>query len=452
MIQEEVVTMDKESLSAPSNNLLSISIPPSNLPRIVIIGGGFAGIRLVKKLRKAGFQIVMFDRHNYHTFQPLLYQVATAGLEPDSIAGPIRKLFGSMKNFYFRYATVRKINPDKKTISTSIGELDYDYLVIANGSKTNYFGNDGILKNAFPLKQVPQALDLRSQILQNFEKAVLINRENAAQSLLNFVIVGGGPTGVEVSGALGELKMHVLPKDYKELDFKRMKIILIEAQDRLLSTMSEKAGAKALKYLQRFDVEVVLGRYVKSYDGHTVTLDNGDEILSETLVWAAGVMGNVIDGLPTNVIERNRIVVNEYNQVNGFDRIFAIGDIALMKTDRHPNGLPMLAPVAIQQGIHLGKNLSRMLRNKDLKPFDYFDKGSMATVGRNRAVVDLPGRGNFGGLFAWMIWMFIHLVYITEFRNKMVVMSNWIWNYFTYDRGTRLIIRAFVKEKARKPE
>ena len=452
MIQEEVAIKDEKNLSEQSTHYPSISIPPSNLPRIVIIGGGFAGIRLVKKLRKAGFQIVMFDRHNYHTFQPLLYQVATAGLEPDSIAGPLRKLFGGMKNFYFRYATVSRINAKHKTVITSIGELEYDYLVIANGSKTNYFGNEGIFKNAFPLKQIPQALDLRSQILQNLEKAVLINQGQSVQSLLNFVIVGGGPTGVEVAGALGELKKHVLPKDYKELDFKRMKIIIIEAQDRLLAAMSEKAGIKALRYLKNFEVEVMLGRYVKSYDGHTVVLDNGQEILSETLVWAAGVMGNLIEGLPVEAIERNRIIVNEYSQVKGFDRIFAIGDIAQMKTEKYPNGLPMLAPVAIQQGIHLGKNLSKMLRNKDLKPFEYFDKGSMATIGRNKAVVDLPGKRNFGGLFAWMIWMFIHLVYITEFRNKMVVMSNWIWNYFTYDRGTRLIIRAFVKEKARKPE
>ncbi len=452
MIQEETITKEKKPKTGEVFQHPSIRIPQSNLPRIVIIGGGFAGIRLVKKLRNSGFQIVMFDRHNYHTFQPLLYQVATAGLEPDSIAGPLRKLFGGMKNFYFRYAQVEEIVPEKKMIVTSIGDIEYDYLVIANGSKTNYFGNDGIIKNSFPLKQIPQALDLRSQILQNFEKAVLVNEEDKAKSLMTFVIVGGGPTGVEVAGALGELKKQVLPNDYKELDFNQMKIILIEGHDRLLSSMSDKASKKALKYLKRFGVEVVLGKVVKSYDGHNVILNDDTVIYSETLVWAAGVKGNVIKGIPETSIERNRILVNEFNQVKGFDRIFAIGDIASMKTDEFPNGHPMLAPVAMQQGKHLGKNLTSMLRGKELKPFVYFDKGSMATIGRNRAVVDLPGKRNFGGLLAWFIWMFIHLVYIIEFRNKLVIMSNWIWNYFTYDRGTRLIIRAFVKEKVKRQE
>lgn len=426
---------------------ISIRIPKTSLPRVVIIGGGFAGIRLVKKLEGAGMQIVMFDRHNYHTFQPLLYQVATAGLEPDSIAGPLRKLFGDMKNFYFRYATVERINPDRRTVSTSIGDIEYDYLVIANGTKTNYFGNEGIFKNAFPLKQIPQALDLRSQILQNFEKAVLINQPDKAQSLLNFVIVGGGPTGVEVAGALGELKLHVLPKDYPELDLSKMKIYLVEGMNRLLSAMSQRASKKSLKYLKRFDVEVKLNTIVTAYDGDTVVLNDGTEIPCETLVWAAGVMGNIIEGIPRECVEKSRILVNEYNQVQGFERVFAIGDIAMMKTDEHPKGHPMLAPVAIQQGEHLGKNLRNMLQGKIMRPFKYFDKGSMATVGRNKAVVDLPGRGSFGGFVAWLIWMFIHLVSIIGFRNKLVVMSNWLWNYVTYDRGTRLIIRKFDRNK-----
>lgn len=452
MIQTDVITQVENPEPKDVQQNTAISIPPSNLPRIVIIGGGFAGIRIVKKLRKAGFQIVMVDRHNYHTFQPLLYQVATAGLEPDSIAGPLRKLFTGLKNFYFRYAAVERINPEKKSIHTSIGEIDYDYLVIANGSKTNYFGNGGIVKNAFPLKQIPQALDLRSQILQNFEKAVLTNDPDKSKRLMTYVIVGGGPTGVEVAGALGELKKHVLPKDFKELDFTQMKIILIEGHDKLLAAMSDKAGIRALKYLKKFDVEVILNKVVKSYDGNVVELNDGTIIESETLVWAAGVKGNVIDGIPETAIEGNRILVNEFSQVKGFDRIFAIGDVALMKTAAYPNGHPMLAPVAIQQGKHLGRNLRNMLRGKELKPFGYFDKGSMATIGRNRAVVDLPGKRNFGGLLAWFIWMFIHLVYIIEFRNKLVIVSNWIWNYFTYDRGTRLIIRPFVKEKVKRSE
>lgn len=435
-------------VSSEVHGQTTMSIPETHLPRVVIIGGGFAGIELIKKLSGKPVQIVLFDRNNYHTFQPLLYQVATAGLEPDSIAGPLRKLFKNVPNFHFRYGLVTAIHPERNTIATSIGEVRYDYLVIANGTKTNYFGNQKLAQLVFPMKQLYQALDLRSHLLQNFERALLVKDIDEQQSLMDVVIVGGGPTGVEIAGALGELKLHVLPKDYPELDFRQMDIHLVENSDRLLAAMSKQASEKAYKYLtERFKVNVWLNTRLVDYDGREVTLSNGRKILSRTVVWAAGVTGNLIDGLPQEVITRNnRILVNEFNQVKGFDNIFAVGDIACMVSEEYPNGHPQLAPVAMQQGRLLGENLMRLLHKKTLKPFRYFDKGNMATVGRNRAVVDLPGI-RFQGLFAWFVWLLVHLLYIIGFRNKLVVLMNWIWNYFTYDRATRLIVRPFVREK-----
>lgn len=429
---------------------LAIRIPQSNKPRVVIIGGGFAGIQLSRNLKNKGVQVVMLDRHNYHTFQPLLYQVATAGLEPDSIAGPLRKVIENYEDFYFRLAKVDKIDGENKKLATSIGDIHYDYLVIANGSKTNYFGNEKKFEKAFPLKQVPQALDLRSHILQNFEQALITNEDGYRDELMTFVIVGGGPTGVELAGALGELKKHVLPHDYPELNLDKMKIYLVEGLDRLLQGMSDDSGEQALKYLKNFDVEVQLNKMVESYDGRVVTFKGGDTIRAKTVVWGAGVQGNVIPGLKDDSVEHSRIVVDQINRVKGYDDVFAIGDIALMKSDEWPKGHPMLAPVAIQQGKLLAENIIRITTQKEPKPFVYKDKGSMATVGRNKAVADLPGKMHLGGFVAWLIWMFIHLISIIGFRNKLVVFSNWVWNYFTYDRGTRLIIRPYIQGKTPK--
>lgn len=429
-----------------------VPIPESDLPRIIIIGGGFAGVKLVKRLKKLPLQIVLFDRNNYHTFQPLLYQVATAGLEPDSIADPLRKQLEPAKNFFFRMGEVQNIDPDKKIINTEIGKLAYDYLVIATGSRTNFFGNISIMQHAFPLKQIPQALDLRSHILQNFEAATITEDHMEKKSRMNIVVVGGGPTGVEVAGALGELKRSILPKDYPELDFNKMSIILLEASSRLLGGMSEKSSERAFRYLKKFHVDVYLNTSVDTYDGKSAKLSNGEHINTHTLIWGAGVKGNYPDGLPEESTERSRILVDEFNRVKGSDNIFAIGDIAAMKSDDYPNGHPMVAPVAIQQGDHLAVNLKNMLNNRPLKPFRYFDKGSMATIGRNKAVVDFPGKGTLGGFPAWMVWMFVHLVSIIGFRNKLIVFLNWVWNYFTYDKGTRLIIRKFVPSKLKKQE
>ena len=429
---------------------LHLEIPKSNQKRIVIIGGGFAGIQLAKSLRKAPYQIVLLDRHNYHTFQPLLYQVATAGLEPDSIAGALRHLFEKHKDFYFRMARVTGIDLENKKIATLVGELSYDMLVIANGSKTNYFGNQEMYDRTFPMKQVPQALNLRSHMLQNFEQTVMSPDPEEQDRLTNFVVVGGGPTGVEVAGALGELKNHVLPKDYPDIDFDIMKLHLVDAGPRLLAGMSEKSSEKAMQYLEDFGIDVRMNTRLEDYDGRDVTLTDGTVIPTKTVIWAAGVTGNVIDGLPSEVVDRGRVLVNEFNQVEGYEEVYALGDIAAMYTEENPKGFPMVAPVAIQQALNVAKNLKRDLKQQPLVKFKYKDKGSMATIGRNRAVVDMP-RFHFGGLFAWMVWMFVHLMSIVGFRNRLVILSNWVWSYMTYDRGTRLIIRTFLRNKQYKP-
>ncbi|WP_034256511.1 NAD(P)/FAD-dependent oxidoreductase [Adhaeribacter aquaticus] len=427
---------------------LSLNIPDTTKPRVVIIGGGFGGVNVAKKLQCKDFQIVMFDRQNYHGFWPLLYQVATAGLEPDAIAEPLRKMFGGDKyeDFHFRLVKVTGINPATKTVQTVIGELAYDYLIIATGTKSNYFGNEQVKKNAFPLKQIPHALNLRSQLLQCFEQASMTKDPVLRQSLLNFVIVGGGPTGVETAGALAEMRKHILPTDYPDVDFSKMNIYLIEGMDRVLPPMSQEASAKALKYLQELNIIVKLNALVETYDGYLATIKGGEQIPTQTLVWAAGVQGALIDGLPAASIERGRILVNHYNQVLGFNNIFAIGDIAFMKTEKWPKGHPGVAQPAIQQGKLLAKNLKRLIAGQELEPFEYFDKGSLAIIGRNKAVADLSKKVHLGGFLAWVIWLFVHIMYLIGFRNKVVVLSNWIYKFFTYENSTRLIIRPFIRK------
>ncbi|MEJ8756388.1 NAD(P)/FAD-dependent oxidoreductase [Pontibacter sp. H259] len=427
---------------------LSLNIPDTRKPRVIIIGGGFGGINLAKKLRGKNFQVVMFDKQNYHGFWPLLYQVATAGLEPDAIAEPLRKLFSSddYEDFFFRLVRVTNVNPVTKTVSTLIGDLKYDFLVIATGTKTNYFGNDQIKKFSFPLKRIPDALNLRSQMLQCFEQANMTSDPELRQSLMNFVVVGGGPTGVELAGALAEMKKHVLPYDYPGMDISKMNIYLVEGMDRLLPPMSPEASEKTLKYLTELGVIIKLGTVVESYDGDMAVLKSGENIRTNTLIWAAGVAGALIDGLPPEAVERGRILVNEYNQVLGFPDIFAIGDIAFMKSEVWPKGHPGVAQPAIQQGKLLGKNLERIVKNEPLEKFEYTDKGSLAIIGRNRAVADLPGNLHFGGFFAWIVWLFVHVMALVGFRNKLVVLSNWVYRFFTYENGTRLIIRPYVRK------
>jgi NADH dehydrogenase, FAD-containing subunit len=425
----------------------SMNIPQSSNPRFVIIGGGFGGIALAKKLRDKEAQVVLLDKHNYHNFQPLLYQVSTGGLEPDSIAYPIRKVLQGYPNFYFRLANVVEIDTVKKKVFTNIGEINYDYLIVATGSQTNFFGNKGIESMGMAMKTIPQSLNLRSLILENFEQALLTDDLHARDALMNFVIVGGGPTGVELAGALAEIKKGILPKDYPDLDTRRAQINLIQAGDRLLPAMSEVASRKAERFLEGLGVNVWKNIRVSDYDGLHVTTDTDVSFDAATLVWAAGVSAVSIKGLDAKefMCRGNRLKVNQFHQVEGFKEIFAIGDVAQMESEDFPNGHPMMAQPAIQQGRSLGDNLVRLLDEKPMKPFVYRDKGSMATVGRNKAVVDLP-KFKFQGVFAWFVWMFVHLYFLIGFRNRVVVFINWVYNYVRFDREARLIIRPFKKQ------
>ncbi len=428
----------------------TMNIPQSSFPRVIVIGGGFGGIALAKKLCKKEVQVVLIDKHNYHTFQPLLYQVSTGGLEPDSIAYPIRKVLQGYPNFYFRLAEVRRINPDKQMLQTNIGEIDYDYLVVATGSETNFFGNKNIETKGMAMKSIPQSLNLRSLILENFEQALLTDDLHERDALMNFVIVGGGPTGVELAGALAEIKKGILPKDYPDLDTRRAQINLIQGSDRILPAMSEIASRKAEGFLENLGVNVWKNIRVMDYDGKHVSTNTDTSFESETLVWAAGVKAACIDGLDAKELlcRGGRLRVNQFHQVEGFKEIFAIGDVAQMETEAFPHGHPMMAQPAMQQGENLGENLVRIVENKPLKPFVYKDKGSMATVGRNKAVVDLP-KFKFQGVFAWFVWMFVHLYFLIGFRNRVVVFINWVYNYIRFDREARLIIRPFKKITAK---
>jgi NADH dehydrogenase len=421
------------------------SIPKPEYKRIVVIGGGFAGINLVSKLRNSPYQIVLIDKFNYHQFQPLFYQVAMAGLEPSSISFPLRKLFQGEKNVFIRKAEVQSIDTHAQQVHTDIGSIKYDYLVLAMGVDTNYFGMQNIAKYAYPMKSVGEALGLRNRLLQNFEDAQ--NLEDVAEktSKMSVVIVGGGPTGVELAGALAEMRKFVLPKDHPELDFSKMRIILVEAGPRLLNGMSEVAGKKAVIYLHNLGVEVMLNAQVCDYDGLQITFKDGSSLFAETLIWAAGVAGKKINGLPDHIYNQSgRIITNEINAVKSLENVFCIGDQSLILTDDTPKGHPQLAQVAIQQANNLAENLKRMAANKPTKAFRYRDLGSMATIGRHLAVADLPFI-KFQGFFAWLVWMFVHLMAILGVKNKILVFINWAWNYVTFDQSLRLIIRAVEK-------
>lgn len=414
--------------------------------RVIVIGGGFGGLEVVRNLLKQDLQVVLFDKQNHHTFQPLLYQVATSGLESNSIVYPFRKCFEDEKNFYFRLGEVLKIDPENNYLETSVGGLKYDYLVIATGAITNFYGMQDIQKNAIPIKTIEDAIFLRNKILRNFEEALLSKNEEYLNSLIDYVIVGGGPTGVEIAGALSELRANVFPKDYKELDLKDMDIHLVEGSPRLLNGMDEQASAKAKEFLEGMGVHVYLQDHVKSYDGNLVTLASGKTFISKTLVWAAGVCGSPIAGIRDEcIVAGRRIKVDEFNRVVGYENIFAIGDCAAMITEKTPKGHPMMAPPAMQQGELLAQNIKNLVQKKTLKPFVYKDLGSMATVGRNKAVVSMKML-NTQGMFAWFIWMFVHLMSLVGFRNKVGVFFSWLWSYISYDKSNRLIIGRSVAE------
>lgn len=420
---------------------MQFNIPDTGQKRVVIVGGGFGGLTLARKLAKSDFQVVLIDKNNYHQFQPLFYQVAMAGLEPSSIVFPFRKVFQKNKNVFVRVTKVVTVVPERNEIETEIGQLRYDYLVLAIGADTNWYGNERVRANAIPMKSVSEALFLRNSIFEDYEKAVTADNPDQRQRFLDIVIVGGGPTGVEVAGSLAEMKRHIVPKDYKDLNRDEINIHLVHGDPRLLNTMSSRASAAAEKFLRELGVQLWLDKVVTDYDGENVQINDGSTIRADKVIWAAGVTGNTIEGLPkTSMVRGNRLKVNAFNQVEGTENIFALGDIAWQTEEAWPNGHPQVAQVALQQAKCLAENLNRLQQGKILLPFRYRDLGSMATIGRNRAVVDLPF-WRFQGAFAWFVWLFVHLFSILGLKNKLFIFLNWVWNYLTYDQSLRLVIK-----------
>jgi NADH dehydrogenase len=415
-----------------------VNIPETDLPRIVIVGAGFAGLTLARKLVKKKFQVVIFDKNNYHQFQPLLYQVAMSGLEPSSISFPLRKAFQNYQNMHIRIAEVKEIQPDQKRIITDIGYCHYDKLVIATGADTNYFGNMQIAQNTYSIKSVSEAMYLRNQILSDFELAIITRDFDERQIFLDTVIVGGGPTGVELAGALAEMKTYILPKDYPELRAEEIDIYLIQGTDQLLQGMSANAGAAAEKFLTGMGVKVIKNAIVTDVRDNMVYLNNGQTIQAGKVIWAAGVKAKVIPGLEGSVLDKSgRYIVDRQHRVSGCEHIYAIGDVAIIRTEKYPNGHPQVAQAAMQQATHL----AGLLISGKHTDFEYVDKGSMATIGRNKAVADIA-RLHLSGFFAWVMWLFVHLLYIIGVKNRFFVFMNWVWNYFTYDQSLRLILRA----------
>ncbi len=428
---------------------LKINIPESDRERVVVIGGGFAGLNFARRLARGNYQVVLIDRNNYHQFQPLFYQVAMSGLEPSSIIFPLRRLFHRMRNVYIRVTEVTAIEPEKKRFITPLGHCNYDHLVIATGATTNFFGNRHIEEHAMPMKSVGEALFLRNSILTDYEKALSTMDYDSRQGLIDIVIVGGGPTGVELAGALAEMRKYVLPKDYPELNVEEeIDIVLVQSGGTLLKGMSERASAKSLKYLQKMGVEVLLNTKVVDFDGSCATTDQGRKIRCRKLIWAAGIRGDTPMGLPESVqVRGNRIRVDRYNRVEGMDCIYAIGDIAYMEEPNFPKGHPQVAQTAIQQGKHLARNFLKAT-GAQWVPFSYKDKGSMATIGRAKAVADLP-KTHFSGITAWIIWLIVHLFSLLGTRNRLFVFLNWVWGYVNYDQSLRLIIRPHIRPSPR---
>lgn len=407
--------------------------------KIIILGGGFAGLHLAQKLNNSSFDVLLIDKLNHHQFQPLFYQVATARLEPANISFPFRKIFQRSKNIQIRLAEVTAILPETNAVKTTDGDFIYDHLVIATGCKTNFFGNEQISKNAFSMKSTQEAINIRNEILLSFEHFISSGKEEK-EALLNIVIVGAGPTGVELAGAFAEMKKHILPKDYPNIDFSGLKITLLEGSKNTLNNMSHESQKASRKYIEDLGVILKTETFVTNYDGITVTLNTGETLKSKNVIWAAGVSGNIITGLAEDTLIRNRYVVDRYNKVKNYSNIYAIGDIAYMITPKYANGHPQLANVAINQGKNLANNFFAMQKNKPLKEYEYKDLGSMATIGTYKAVVDLPGF-TFKGILAWFVWMFLHLMLILSVRNKFITFMNWTWNFLAKDSSLRLIFK-----------
>ena len=425
---------------------MSINIQRNQKKRVVIVGGGLGGLRLAEDLYGADMQVVLIDKNNFHQFPPLIYQIASAGIDPSSISFPFRQIFRKRKDFYFRMAEARMVDTEKKILQTSIGKIDYDYLVLAAGATTNFFGNKNIEDWAMPMKTVPEAMGLRNALLSNLERALTCATEEERQELLNIVIVGGGATGVEIAGALSEMKHYVIPYDYPDMDSSLMHIYLIEAGDRLLAGMSQDSSKKAYDFLKSMGVDIQFGKMVTDYRDHKVIMKDGSEIPTRTFLWVSGIRANAMPGIDESHLGRGfRFKVDRYNRIDGLDGVFAIGDQCLQTTDEaYPNGHPQVAQVAIQQAKNLAKNLKLINDGKDesvLTPFKYNNLGSMATIGRNKAVVEI-GKLRSQGFFAWILWLVVHLRSILGVKNKMMVLLNWLWKYVSYNDSIRMITYA----------
>lgn len=425
---------------------MSINIQRNQKKRVVIVGGGLGGLRLAEDLDGSGMQVVLIDKNNFHQFPPLIYQIASAGIDPSSISFPFRQIFRKRKDFYFRMAEARMVDTEKKILQTSIGKIDYDYLVLAAGATTNFFGNKNIEEWAIPMKTVPEAMGLRNALLSNFERALTCATEEERQELLNVVIVGGGATGVEIAGALAEMRRYVIPYDYPDMDSSLMHIYLIEAGDRLLAGLSQESSQKAYEFLKSMGVDIQFGKMVTDYRDHKVVMKDGTEIPTRTFLWVSGIRANAMPGIDESHLGRGfRFKVDEYNRIPGVEDVFAIGDQCLQTSDAaYPNGHPQVAQVAIQQAKNLAKNLKLIDQGADsseLTAFHYKNLGSMATIGRNKAVVEI-GKFRSQGFFAWVLWLVVHLRSILGVKNKMMVLLNWLWKYVSYNDSIRMITYA----------
>ena len=413
--------------------------------KIVILGAGFAGLQLARRIKDSEYDITLIDQYNFHQFQPLLYQVATARLEPSSVSFPLRKIFQRKRNVHVRVTQVKGVDIERQEVMTDVCNFRYDYLVVALGCSTNFFGNKNLEKYAYPMKSTTEAIALRNRILLNFEDALDCS-EDDLEGIMNIVIAGGGPTGVELAGSIIEMKKNVLPRDYPDMDFSKLKVYLIEGGPVTLAPMSKESQQKSQEYLEKMGLEVWTNALIHDYDGKEVTIKDGRKIRSNNLIWAAGVTANVPEGIPKERLVRgNRIKVDEYNRVEGLSNVFALGDICYMETTDWPKGHPQLANVANNQAKNLAGNLKHMLSGKELKPFRYKNPGTMATVGKRKAVVDLPSF-SFQGLFAWLTWMFLHLMLILSVKNKLIIFINWAISYFTNDTTLRLILLPTKKQ------
>ena len=425
---------------------MSINIQRNQKKRVVIVGGGLGGLRLAEDLYGSGMQVVLIDKNNFHQFPPLIYQIASAGIDPSSISFPFRQIFRKRKDFYFRMAEARMVDTEKKILQTSIGKIDYDYLVLAAGATTNFFGNKNIEEWAIPMKTVPEAMGLRNALLSNFERALTCATEEERQELLNVVIVGGGATGVEIAGALAEMRRYVIPYDYPDMDSSLMHIYLIEAGDRLLAGLSQESSQKAYEFLKSMGVDIQFGKMVTDYRDHKVVMKDGTEIPTRTFLWVSGIRANAMPGIDESHLGRGfRFKVDKFNRIPGVEDVFVIGDQCLHTSDpAYPNGHPQVAQVAIQQAKNLAKNLKLINQDADsneLTAFHYKNLGSMATIGRNKAVVEI-GKFRSQGFFAWVLWLVVHLRSILGVKNKMMVLLNWLWKYVSYNDSIRMITYA----------